>query len=878
MSSGANKIEITQSTLLKLLVRRGSNEERKNIVLSEGELGYAVDTKKLFIGDGATRGGIPVSSQILYGAVSPTTYTAAVLGDVIYDSTEGVLYLLNGVDPTIFSNWEIVTRDVRVDDETMQLITYNGIPNTLVVKTVSAAQLDLNLPGIGLEYGSISGGPITTIQTTANQSFDSIILRSATALQMPNTLQFGTVGGATQYNIPSFDGINGYSLVTNGNGVLEWKPGNSVVEYRVLSGNQVPVGTIVQFGSGGNFARILSALNVPYGYLLCDGRSLNGSSYTALSNVIGNFYGPGSAPPNTFNIPSLTASNYVYLIKYLEDQYLPNVTVSLGNGLTGLNVTSSASVTSFDIFQNNPTEFRISVPDYVSKTYVDSSNVTKVKRLVTMAEPNCSNGYNSESYTMFIDSQDRVRFAGFNGRGVAGIGNPSFDGSGNYSELNSYIDLPVLWDASSNEYEKVVDVYGAECTTFVLTNSGRIWSAGDNYYGCLGRGVIGTRDNGRYDLVNIPAAAGKVTKISIGGGWWGNQSTNNAKHVFALTDSGSAFGWGNNQFGQLGTGSTADTATPICVNTGVLLNKLIKNIYSFSGYAYGYSFAIDTSNNVYCAGWNGFGALGTGNTVNQTSWKQLTAFTADEIYGAAAGGGSSYQSTFLLSGGKLWGAGYNGAYNLGLNDAVNRTTFVPVCASGSLSTQLTGVSSLSISDITYATTVVYALMQDNTLRAWGRNAEGQCGIGSFTTTVSAPTSNFNTGSNFSNSNITKVRAVGIGPYSGVLALDSTGTLWFTGYNGAAARDSFAGIGTYGVNINAFTRVSTPYGIRYKDFMLFKSSTNKTTFTGYSVLATDTKNNLYGWGNNDASQLGIDEVGSYDANILPDVYMPVKLKI
>lgn len=868
MSSGANKIEITQSTLLKLLVRRGSNEERKNIILSEGELGYAVDTNKLFVGDGATVGGIPVSSQILYGAVPPTTYTAAVLGDVVYDSTEGVLYLLNGVDPTILSNWEIVTKDVRVDDATMQLITYNGIPNTLAVKTVSAAQLDPDLPGTGLEY---NGSPVRTIQTTANQSFDSISLRSAAALQIPNTLQFGTVGGATQYNLPSFDGINGYSLVTNGNGVLDWKPGNSVVEYRVLSGNQVPVGTIVQFGSGGNFARTLSAIEVPYGYLLCDGRSLNGSSYTALSNVIGNFYGPGSAPPNTFNIPSLTASNYVYLIKYLEDQYIEPVTISLENSLTGLNVTTSTTVTSFDIPQSSAAEFRIGVPDYVSKTYVDS-NLTKVKRFATLSEPNCCNGFNSASYTLFIDSHDRVRFCGFNGKGIAGIGPPNNRG-GDYSEISSYIDVPVMWDASSNEYEKAVDVYGAEFTTFVLTNSGRVWSAGDNYYGCLGRGVIGVPDNGLYGLINIPAAAGKVTKISIGGGWWLARSNYNARHVFALTESGSAFGWGYNNFGQLGIGNTTNTATPICVNTGALLNKSIKKIYSFCGFAYGYSFAIDTNDNVYSTGWNGFGALGLGNTTTQTSWKQLTAFTADEIYGAAAGESQPLQSTFLLSGGKLWGAGYNSSYNLGLNNTTNRTTFVPVCASSTSSTQLTGVSSLSISDNTNYTTVVYALMQDSTIRAWGRNAEGQCGIGSFTPYVSAPTSAFNTGSNFSNSNITKVRAVGYGSYSGAFALDSTGNLWFTGYNSSFV--SYAGIGMYGANLNAFTRVATPYGIKYKDFMSFKSTTNA---GAYSILAIDTKNNLYGWGNNEASELSIDEMGSFGAITLPYIYMPVQLKI
>ena len=54
----AKKIEILENTLLKLLVRRGSNLDRQQIVLSEGELGYTTDDKRLFVGDASTAGGI----------------------------------------------------------------------------------------------------------------------------------------------------------------------------------------------------------------------------------------------------------------------------------------------------------------------------------------------------------------------------------------------------------------------------------------------------------------------------------------------------------------------------------------------------------------------------------------------------------------------------------------------------------------------------------------------------------------------------------------------------------------------------------------------------------------------------------------------------
>ena len=46
----AKKIEILENTLLKLLVRRGSDNDRQQVLLSEGELGYTTDSKRLFIG------------------------------------------------------------------------------------------------------------------------------------------------------------------------------------------------------------------------------------------------------------------------------------------------------------------------------------------------------------------------------------------------------------------------------------------------------------------------------------------------------------------------------------------------------------------------------------------------------------------------------------------------------------------------------------------------------------------------------------------------------------------------------------------------------------------------------------------------------------
>lgn len=53
-------IEITDNTIVRLLVRRGSDAERNTIILAQGEPGYALDTQTFVVGDGVTKGGNPI--------------------------------------------------------------------------------------------------------------------------------------------------------------------------------------------------------------------------------------------------------------------------------------------------------------------------------------------------------------------------------------------------------------------------------------------------------------------------------------------------------------------------------------------------------------------------------------------------------------------------------------------------------------------------------------------------------------------------------------------------------------------------------------------------------------------------------------------------
>ena len=98
----ANTINVTSDTVVKLIIRRGTNIDRQNIILSNGELGYAYDIKRVFVGDGVTQGGNLVGN-INFGIIQGIeTYNGvAQAGDIIFQNThsdgtvDNTLYAFN---------------------------------------------------------------------------------------------------------------------------------------------------------------------------------------------------------------------------------------------------------------------------------------------------------------------------------------------------------------------------------------------------------------------------------------------------------------------------------------------------------------------------------------------------------------------------------------------------------------------------------------------------------------------------------------------------------------------------------------------------------------------------------------------------------------
>jgi hypothetical protein len=82
-----NTIPLTTDTVIKLIIRRGTDADRQNIILSSGELGYTLDTKRVFVGDGVSNGGNLVGN-INFGIVQGKEIYSGVAypGDILFQS------------------------------------------------------------------------------------------------------------------------------------------------------------------------------------------------------------------------------------------------------------------------------------------------------------------------------------------------------------------------------------------------------------------------------------------------------------------------------------------------------------------------------------------------------------------------------------------------------------------------------------------------------------------------------------------------------------------------------------------------------------------------------------------------------------------------
>jgi alpha-tubulin suppressor-like RCC1 family protein len=247
---------------------------------------------------------------------------------------------------------------------------------------------------------------------------------------------------------------------------------------------------------------------------------------------------------------------------------------------------------------------------------------------------------------------------------------------------------------------------------------------------CWGSGADGVLGNGGVADSAVPVAvagalAGKtVTAISAG------------KSNTCAVSEGRAYCWGYNANGQLGTGATTDSATPVAVSTaGALAGRTVTAV-SVGTVSNTAACAIADSA-LFCWGSNTTGAVGDGSTTARLTPVAVTgAIGAQAVTDVSVGGYTSC----AVAGGKAYCWGLNEFGELGDNTVVNKTAPVAVDASGALAGKV--ITAISTSAQLTGNTLHPAFghtcaVASGAAVCWGANQYGQ--LGSTTTSYQSQT-------------------------------------------------------------------------------------------------------------------------------------------
>jgi alpha-tubulin suppressor-like RCC1 family protein len=140
---------------------------------------------------------------------------------------------------------------------------------------------------------------------------------------------------------------------------------------------------------------------------------------------------------------------------------------------------------------------------------------------------------------------------------------------------------------------------GSSHTVALVATGGSVWAWGDNGYGQLGDGST-TKSN---VPVQVKGAGGVGTLSGISAIGAGNDHT--------LASDGTVWGWGRNNYGQLGDGTTTNSSTPVQVPS-------LDGVATVAGGDY-HSLACRSDGTARAWGYNNNGQLGDGSTANRSS-------------------------------------------------------------------------------------------------------------------------------------------------------------------------------------------------------------------------------------------------------------------
>jgi ABC-type multidrug transport system ATPase subunit/alpha-tubulin suppressor-like RCC1 family protein/CRP-like cAMP-binding protein len=293
----------------------------------------------------------------------------------------------------------------------------------------------------------------------------------------------------------------------------------------------------------------------------------------------------------------------------------------------------------------------------------------------------------------------------------------------------------------------------------------------------------------------------------------------------AVSSDGSLWSWGDNAYGELGIGRTGgDQPKPARVS-GFPPVKQVDAEGTGEGKAW--SLAVLRDGTVRAWGDNSNGQLGDGTTAKSPQPVTVSGLTGIVQVSAGLSHGLALSGPRSAHPGTVYAWGNNKYGQLGISPFGGQR-LAPVAVSG-LNGGVTAIAAGKGGDYSLA------LMQNGTVMAWGRNEQGMLGSGSLSYGRSTPGPV---------QGLTNVVAIGAGGGTG-FAVKSDGTVWAWG------NDDFGQLGNGKIAQGGFRKgVPTPQQVKGLQ------PVQQVVAGGGDVLALARAGQAYSWGINDFGNLGV----------------------
>ena len=375
-----------------------------------------------------------------------------------------------------------------------------------------------------------------------------------------------------------------------------------------------------------------------------------------------------------------------------------------------------------------------------------------------------------------------------------------------------------------NYFDDAVETLSGNSHTCSLRTDGTVWCWGRNSRGQLGDGT--TTDHRTPVQVHGVDDVGYLTDIA-------NISAGDF-HTCAVKNEGTAYCWGDNNYGKLGDNTTTDRSTPVQVHGVDDVGHLTDIANISAGNHYSHTCATTTDGSAYCWGRNNSGQLGD----------NTTADTLTPVRVVESGGGFLNQLENIRTSGDstcalktngtvwCWGRGSYGALGAGLSEA--SSVPVQVKNAGLFSDSIADAQSMDSYDDTSC-----ILRDDSTVWCWGANEYGQIGDGTNSPKPGAVQVKGVGGSGY----LTDISQIAGGnQHTCALKTDGTAYCWGSNYYGK-------------LGDNTTTNRSTPVQVHGVDDVGSLTDIANISAGNSHTCATKTDGSAYCWGYNNSGRLG-----------------------